>query len=44
MNDGSGDFMDVYVNDITTNLKLDFSSSPTLWKFLQDKSFVRGVM
>ncbi len=32
------------MSDAITNLKLDFSSSPTLWKFLQDKSFVRGVM
>ncbi len=27
-----------------TNLNLDFSTSPTVWKFLQDKSFVRGIM
>ena len=27
-----------------TNLKLDFSTSPVVWKFLQDKSFVRGIM
>ena len=25
-------------------LKLDFSKSPTIWKFLQDKSFVRGLI
>ena len=32
---------------MTTNipgLKLDFSKSPTIWKFLQDKSFVRGLI
>ena len=26
------------------DLKLDFSTSPTVWKFLKDKSFVRGLM
>ena len=25
-------------------LKLDFSKSPTIWKFLNDKSFVRGLI
>jgi len=30
-------------NEIT-NLKLDYSTSPIVWKFLQDKSFVRGLM
>ena len=32
---------------MTTNipgLKLDFSKSPTIWKFLHDKSFVRGLI
>jgi len=32
------------MNDAITNLNLDFSTSPTVWKFLQDKSFVRGIM
>jgi|TARA_R100000030_G_C3251852_1_gene123202 hypothetical protein len=32
------------MNDAITNLNLDFSTSPTVWKFLQDKSFVRGLM
>jgi hypothetical protein len=27
-----------------TGLNLDFSESPTVWKFLQDDSFVRGLM
>ena len=27
-----------------TGLSLDFSESPTVWKFLQDDSFVRGLM
>lgn len=27
-----------------TGLNLDFSTSPMVWKFLQSKSFVRGVM
>ena len=26
------------------NLNLDFSHAPTIWKFLNDKSFVRGIM
>ena len=26
------------------NLNLDFSGAPTIWKFLNDKSFVRGIM
>ena len=30
-------------NDIPA-LKLDFSKSPTIWKFLQDDSFVRGIV
>ena len=32
------------MSDAITNLKLDFSTSQTVWKFLQDKSFVRGLM
>lgn len=32
------------MSNAITNLKLDFSTSPTVWKFLQDKSFVRGIM
>ncbi len=32
------------MNDAITNLKLNFSGSPMVWKFLQDKSFVRGIM
>ena len=32
------------MNDAITNLKLNFSQSPMVWKFLQDKSFVRGIM
>ena len=27
-----------------TGLNLDFSESPTVWKFLNDDSFVRGLM
>jgi len=32
------------MTDAITNLKLDFTKSPTVWNFLQDKSFVRGIM
>ena len=32
------------MSDAITNLNLDFSSSPTIWNFLNDKSFVRGIM
>ena len=32
------------MSDAITNLKLDYSTSPIVWKFLQDKSFVRGLM
>ena len=32
------------MSDVITDLKLDYSTSPTVWKFLQDKSFVRGIM
>ena len=32
------------MSDAITNLKLDFSTSATVWKFLKDKSFVRGLM
>ena len=32
------------MNDPIAKLKLDFSKSPMIWKFLQDKSFVRGIM
>ena len=32
------------MSNAITNLNLDFSSSPMVWKFLQDKSFVRGIM
>jgi hypothetical protein len=32
------------MSDAITNLKLDFSTSPTVWNFLQDKSFVRGIV
>ena len=32
------------MSDAITNLNLDFSTSPTVWKFLKDKSFVRGLM
>ena len=32
------------MSDAITNLNLDFSSSPTIWNFLIDKSFVRGIM
>jgi hypothetical protein len=28
----------------TTGLNLDFSTSPIVWKFLQSKAFVRGIM
>ena len=28
----------------TAGLNLDFSTSPMVWKFLQSKAFVRGVM
>ena len=34
-NDGSGQVAD---------LNLNFSEAPTTWKFLQDDSFVRGIM
>ena len=30
--------------DALTGLNLDFSQSPTTWKFLNDDSFVRGLM
>jgi len=29
--------------DALTGLNLDFSESPTVWKFLNDDSFVRGL-
>ena len=32
------------MSNAITNLKLDYSTSPIVWKFLQDKSFVRGLM
>src|SRR6056300_699916 len=32
------------MSNAITNLKLDFSTSATVWKFLKDKSFVRGLM
>ena len=32
------------MSNAIANLNLDFSTSPTVWKFLQDKSFVRGLM
>jgi len=32
------------MSDAITNLKLNFTQSPMVWKFLQDKSFVRGLM
>ncbi len=32
------------MSNAITNLNLDFSTSPMVWKFLQDKSFVRGIM
>ena len=32
------------MSDAIAKLKLNFSKSPMVWKFLQDKSFVRGIM
>jgi hypothetical protein len=32
------------MSNAIANLNLDFSTSPTVWKFLNDKSFVRGLM
>ena len=32
------------MSDAITNLNLDFSNSPTIWNFLNDNSFVRGIM
>ena len=29
---------------MSENMNLDFSTSPTVWKFINDKSFVRGIM